>query len=101
MKRTQARRVTSFDDLLEPGQFQFTGRVNQPDEIRTGILFVCPCGCGAFAGITLDVPEAQGLSGPKWKWDGNEDAPTITPSIRRLDGCQWHGFLTAGVFIEC
>lgn len=37
-----------------------------------------------------------------WSWDGNEDTPTIRPSLGcygrlREDGYIWHGFLTAGV----
>jgi hypothetical protein len=35
---------------------------------------------------------------PNWVWDGNIEAPTITPSIRVNAGrsSEWHGFLTAG-----
>lgn len=48
------------------------------------------------------------VTGPKaWNWDGDEDAPTITPSIRMsyaLEGKTievWHGFVTAGALREC
>jgi hypothetical protein len=45
----------------------------------------------------------------RWNWDGNVDAPTLTPSIlhtKRVDGvypdgCGWHGYLTAGEFTSC
>ena len=40
---------------------------------------------------------------PVWKWDGNKEAPTITPSIlvNSVPGWNpgWHGFLTAGKLI--
>lgn len=94
----QSERVHRFEDLKKSGQFMLTSRAGTT--AHTGLLAVCPCGCGEFCGISFDVPEAAGLHGPKWKWDGNEEAPTITPSIRRIDGCKWHGWLTAGVFKE-
>lgn len=70
------------------------------------ILFVCPNGerCGVLLG-----PEFAGRSSPDrlcvWKWDGNMDRPTITPSINCIaekdgkptGGCGWHGFITNGV----
>ncbi len=38
--------------------------------------------------------------GPRvWGWDGNEDKPTLTPSIHALG--QWHGFMTAGRLRSC
>jgi len=94
----KAELVTGFGDLKNPGQFIFTSRIGTTE--HTGLLFLCPCGCGEFAGIGFDVPAAEGLNGPKWKWDGNDNAPTITPSIRRLGGCGWHGHLINGEFRE-
>ena len=35
----------------------------------------------------------------EWAWDGNEDKPTLTPSI--LVNGQWHGYLTAGRLVSC
>ena len=41
-----------------------------------------------------------GLNGHRsWLWDGNEDKPTLTPSIHYLDN--WHGYLTAGQLVSC
>lgn len=34
-----------------------------------------------------------------WGWDGNEESPTLTPSI--LAHGQWHGFLRAGRLESC
>lgn len=34
-----------------------------------------------------------------WNFDGNREAPSITPSIDcKATGCGWHGHCTAGVF---
>lgn len=31
-----------------------------------------------------------------WQWDGNVDAPTISPSIWHKGNSSWHGFFEAG-----
>ena len=38
-----------------------------------------------------------------WEWDGNEDKPTLAPSIAcgRPKGCDWHGYMTAGRLEAC
>lgn len=40
----------------------------------------------------------------KWNWDGSEEAPTISPSIRILgrfgEPDLWHGFLVKGKLID-
>ena len=33
-----------------------------------------------------------------WLWDGNEDAPTLTPSIHCIG--HWHGWVRAGMLVE-
>lgn len=57
-----------------------------------------------FKGLVI-IPIAETVmpGKPHWKWDGDHDAPTLTPSILVhavpdwTDG--WHGFLTAGKLI--
>lgn len=34
-----------------------------------------------------------------WGWDGNEEKPTLTPSIWHKE--IWHGHLTAGRLVSC
>lgn len=34
-----------------------------------------------------------------WGWDGNEDKPTLTPSI--LAPNEWHGYMRAGRLESC
>ena len=57
--------------------------------------FKCPGPCGSVAPIALrPVTTADGH--PSWEFDGNEDAPTLSPSINHV-GC-WHGWLRSGEF---
>jgi len=85
----KANRVSSFMELQRPGDFMFE------DDAASGISFVCPCGCSALLAVNF----RRGINrGPVWDWDGNRDQPTVTPSIRHLDGCGWHGYLTKGEF---
>lgn len=71
------------------------------------ILFVCPNGhrCGVLLGpdfVDRTSPERACV----WKWDGNLERPTISPSINCIaekdgkptGGCGWHGFITKGRF---
>ena len=56
-----------------------------------GIAFRCPCGCGEESWL----PVNRGDSG--WDWDGNEVAPTLSPSVLQSGfPCRWHGYLRNG-----
>jgi hypothetical protein len=64
------------------------------------IEYICPCGCGDVRAIPIKAGEyVKGL--PFWGWDGNRDSPTLIPSIKHMDGCKWHGHLSAGVWESC
>jgi hypothetical protein len=43
-------------------------------------------------------PSQKNAVGASWQWDGNRDAPTITPSVNCEKLCGWHGFITKGHF---
>ncbi len=64
-----------------------------------GISMNCPCGCGR----PLYVSFKNALDGSPayergWKREGTTfETLTLHPSIRRMDGCKWHGYITAGV----
>lgn len=68
------------------------------------LQFVCP-GCEA-AGATgvhmLPVNAAGGIGYPSWTWDGDIDAPTLSPSILThggpLQDLRCHSFLRGGIF---
>lgn len=76
--------VKDWDKLIAPGTFLYTYHNNQ----LYGLIARCPCGCGKDLGISFD----------KWQYDGDRENPTVTPSIRRIGGCGWHGFLTKGIW---
>lgn len=58
--------------------------------------FVCPCGCGMACQLAIYI---EGQSPHGWKWNGDRQRPTLTPSIAQAGGtCRWHGFLTEGIF---
>ena len=93
-----AREVQEFTELKDPGQYMFTGAHGRDDLGTTGLLMCCPCGCGVASGVQFQNSPGPG---PKWTWNGSREKPSITPSIRKLNGCLWHGFLTDGVFRSC
>lgn len=91
----QGRRVANLDSLEEPGDFCWL-RTSHSDEIGA-IGLLCPaCGC------EHDVPVKPG-NPQGWGWDGNQERPTLSPSIffsaghgKRNPDCRWHGFLQNG-----
>lgn len=90
-----------------PGDFIFgscyaESESDNPKWIRFG----CPRGNGE---CTVPISPQKTARGATWRWDGNRDAPTLTPSINCLAqlengqpaaGCGWHGFLKNGQFEE-
>lgn len=66
---------------------------------NAGLCFMCPCGCGSLG--VLPFHQIGTGQFAIWTWDGNREAPTLSPSIRRTRGCKWHGFLKAGVWEPC
>lgn len=62
-------------------------------------------GDDAFTGTTIIPVSPNAMEGkPNWQWDGNREAPTLSPSILVhanpgwSDG--WHGFLRDGKLID-
>lgn len=68
-----------------------------PYREHAAIVYRCP-GCND----ERCVPVRPWPDGASWEWDGNVEAPTLTPSILHGDcACKWHGYLTAGEFVSC
>lgn len=85
--------------------------VNDHGIIYSALIFVCPgCVAGAQAnGIDsegihmLPVNAPPELQKPSWSWNGNEELPTLSPSILTRGGsggndAVCHCFLKDGVF---
>lgn len=95
-----------FDGPVPAGAFTF---YKTSDIEMAGLLFGCPCGCGSMMSVAIDAGSEGKRHRPKWQWDGNQVAPTLTPSIliyQQNDGGErigehWHGYLTAGEFVSC
>lgn len=107
--------VTWVDDLLDYSLWaehngNHSCRADLPDGAaqwdlardQRRLTYVCPCGCKEWRQVPV-APDQKLQS--HWLWDGNETAPTLTPSIlhvkHRDDECGWHGFLTAGIWVTC
>jgi len=80
-----------------------------------GLSFLCPCAeCTAkrtgnhdedfylrvFVGFANPLdggPAHDPRPGAQWQRAGDTfDTLTLTPSIQRMNGCRWHGFITNG-----
>ncbi len=72
----------------QPGDFSWGPE--EEDGVR--YLYVCLPGDTHLGAIRCHRAE-RGID-REWKWDGNEDRPTLSPSIHWID--RWHGYLRAG-----
>lgn len=80
----------------QPGWFEIVTD-NSNTRRYTWIHYNCPCGCGSVGQLPL-VKMGSPHNDHTWEWDGNEAKPTLSPSIRRLIDCKFHGWLRAGVW---
>ena len=79
---------------LAPGTSQWSTGLNGR---IAALMFVCPCGCGSVSAVTV----REGYGDKHWSWNGDQEKPTLTPSILNTSPCRWHGDLTDGVFVAC
>ncbi len=84
-----ATRKVESGQMEQPGDFCF-------NDDRSWIYVWLP---GQKASDSIRIRREDNGSLRVWKWDGNEDAPTLEPSID-LPG-EWHGFLRAGRLQSC
>lgn len=87
-------RKQNYDDISVSGvagDFFYSGNNDNPERL----YFLCPCGCGTLAAISLKPSIENG-----WEFNSNLDKPTARPSILINRG-HWHGYLTDGVFTQC
>lgn len=77
-----------------------------PARSGVGLTFNCPCGtCGQRPYIGFQNPLDGGppvSNGPHWNRAGETfETLTVTPSILRKSGCDWHGWLKFGELTSC
>lgn len=68
--------------------------------VRRWAMLWCP-GCAAHHQFVVRDPEHPEPSGPVWTWDGNEEAPTFSPSMLLQGGPEGpdavcHSFVVGG-----
>ena len=44
-------------------------------------------------------PDSETPNAAVWQWDGNREAPTLTPSILHHSNPEWHGYLRGGQLV--
>ena len=70
--------------------------------------------CGGKRVLTVAIPSKRGpnwpplisswtidhenIEGARWGWDGDEDTPTLTPSLHAVGS--WHGWVRNGCLVE-
>lgn len=103
MKLRMANRSRNGGPMPGPDEFHWVigpAAGNERPFASDGMLepseIVLPCRGGKFSGCVLRVTTGPAAH-PVWHWDGNIEAPTLTPSIGCDHRCGWHGNLTAGV----
>lgn len=65
-----------------------------------GIFARYPDGSAAHLPVRpVPAPLKDVNGGHSWAWDGNEESPTLTPSVH-IFGC-WHGWVRGGVMVSC
>jgi hypothetical protein len=103
-------KATLVEDTLAgpPGCFEFYVHQDTGPEVMRGLIYQCPCGCRVLHALAFPPLSADDLKYGRhqWSWDGNREAPTLSPSINsHEDGdrnapTHWHGFLTGGFFTQ-
>ena len=73
--------------------------------IGVGLSCDCPCGCDSELFVHFSNPLDNGLStvsaNSSWNRTGESfDDLTLHPSIKRIGGCEWHGWLRNGEFVQ-
>lgn len=94
----QGRKVLTVQELQQPGDFCFW---HLSDDGQSGFMaFKCPCGLEIhtrqYDSIPVRTIDGGGQGSGYWVWDGNQDKPTLSPSIQRTEGCMWHGWFQNG-----
>lgn len=77
-----------------------------PYRAQVGIAFDCPCGCDSRCYIGFKNPPDGGppcdVRDVNWQRQGDTfETITLSPSIQRIGGCGWHGWIQNGEVKTC
>lgn len=100
MKMTHKPEAADHEGDLAKGEFCFDG--DQGGGRPKWMRFGCARAAGMECQIALRPGQKNGV-GASWEWDGNREAPTISPSINceGVRHCGWHGWIRNGVMEGC
>lgn len=116
----KARLVHGSKSLENAGDFSYMVRyedwtipVEQRKDVICGLIYKCPGGCGKEGYVAFKPPSEDDIKYGRdtWTWDGNREAPTLSPSIHNHDviyegkklaeqPTHWHGWLQNGFFVQ-
>lgn len=54
---------------------------------------------GCFIDIAIRPLPEGAFPQPSWEWDGNEEKPTLKPSVHTRG--HWHGWIKNGRMVSC
>jgi hypothetical protein len=49
----------------------------------------------------IPIGPAPKEAGAAWDWNGDEDKPTLNPSVFHHGNPEWHGFIRDGRMVSC
>lgn len=74
-----------------------------PERSGLGLICDCPCGCGELLAVPFRNPidggpmETDASGRATWQRTGETfENLSLSPSILRVGGCGWHGFIENG-----
>ena len=99
----------SYNQLKDAGPGAFTYHYDLETQLPSRLVHRLP---GAGYGSCPIMRDKDDPTGPCWRWDGNVEKPTLSPSIHahpvatvpatKYPGRPgWHGHLVAGRFESC
>lgn len=91
-RSAKGRHLSTFAEIQihgNEGDWYFSEGEN-PDH-----LFIYIPGSGVVA---WPLKPEKAVNGHWWRWDGNRDAPTLTPSLHLIG--QWHGWMRNGELVS-
>jgi hypothetical protein len=94
-RKQRPYRYLLVEELPDPLEAK-TVYLQNHQKIPWQATFKCPCGCGDTIMLNLTTGYR-----PRWQFKPDKKTLTISPSIRRTEGCKSHFFLRRGKVEWC